>query len=158
MIEDALRNVTVLREAAGLETLVGELLDQRFQRHAVLQGQARQGADAVHQSANGGTFLGHGDEQFARLAVLEQADREVAFVTGDVEFVRDRRARFRQPPAQRLARLARAVAPSPASSSLMRFEQAVDIVGRNSLAAFAGSFGVERLASVSSRRGKWPRI
>ena len=66
-------DVRVLGEAGRLEALVGEFPDERLERHAVLQRQAGQRADAVHQTADGGTFLGHRDEQFARLAVLEQA-------------------------------------------------------------------------------------
>ena len=82
-----------------------ELADERIQRHAVLQGHAGECADAVHQAADGGTFLRHGDEELARLAVFEQADREVAFVARDVELVRERRPRIRQPTTERQARL-----------------------------------------------------
>ena len=40
--------------------------------------------------------LRHGDEQFARLSVLEQTDGEVTLVTRDVELVRERGARVRR--------------------------------------------------------------
>jgi hypothetical protein len=41
----------------------------------------------VHQPADGGALLGHGDEELAGLAVLVEADGEVALVAGDVELV-----------------------------------------------------------------------
>src|SRR5208282_2883411 len=44
----------------------------------------------VHQARDGGALLGHGDEDFARGAVLVHADGDVAFVAGDIEFVGDR--------------------------------------------------------------------
>ena len=59
-------------------------------------------AHGIHQAADGGAFLGHRDEQLARLAVLEQADGEVALVAGDVELVRERDARLRQAAANGL--------------------------------------------------------
>ena len=49
-------------EAGRLEALVCKFLYQRFQRHPVLQGHAGEGADAVHQTTDGRTFLGHRDE------------------------------------------------------------------------------------------------
>ena len=70
-----------------------------------MQRHAGQRADAVHQTADGGTFLGHGDEQFAGLAVFEQADGEITFMAGDIELVGDGRARVGQAAAQRLAGL-----------------------------------------------------
>ena len=80
-----------------------EFTDERVERHAVLPSEAGQGADAVHQTADGGTFFGHGDEQFAGLTVIEQSDCEITFMARDIEFVRDGRARIWQPTAQRLA-------------------------------------------------------
>ena len=44
-------------------------------------------ADGVHEAADGAAFLGHLDEEFAGLAVLEHADGDVAFVAGDLELV-----------------------------------------------------------------------
>ncbi len=46
---------------------------------------------------------GHGDEEFTRLAVLEQTDGEITFVAGDVEFVRERPWRVSVKRRQRLA-------------------------------------------------------
>ena len=42
----------------------------------------------------------HGDEQLPGLLVLEEADGEVAFMAGDVEFVGDRGPGVGQPAAQ----------------------------------------------------------
>ena len=98
-------DVGVLGEAGRLEAHVGEFSDQGLQGHAVLQRQAGQGADAVHQPADGGAFLGHGDEQLARLVVLEQADGEVTLVARDVELVSDGGAGVGEAAAQGLAGL-----------------------------------------------------
>src|ERR1035437_5022019 len=96
-------DLRVFGETARLKTLVRELAGERIQRHAVLKRHAGERADAVHQSADGRTFLRHCDEKFAGLAVLEQTDGEITFVAGDVEFVRERLARVGQTTAQRLA-------------------------------------------------------
>src|SRR5258707_318844 len=74
----------IFGEAGGFEALVCELANEGFEGHAVLEGHAGEGADAVHQAADGGTFFGHGDEKLAGLIVLEQADGEIAFVAGDL--------------------------------------------------------------------------
>ena len=131
-------NVRVLREAGRLEALMREFLYQRFKRHAILQRHAGQGADAIHQAANRGTFLRHGDEQFAGPAVLEQADREVAFVAGNVELVGDGGARFGQTPAQRRNHLR-----AQSGDFALQFLDAAGDIGL--VAAFAGFPGVERL-------------
>ena len=102
-MEEALRISGFLVKPEGSKRWWANLRDERFQRHAVLQRHAGQRADAVHQAADGGAFLGHGDEQFAGLAVLEQADGEVAFVAGDVELVGDGGAGVGQAAAQRFA-------------------------------------------------------
>ena len=65
-------------------------------------------ADGVHQAADGGAFLGHRDEQFAGLAVVEQADGEVAFVAGDIELVGDGRCGCRAGGGATAGRLGRA--------------------------------------------------
>ena len=59
--------------------------------------------EGVHQPADRGAFLGHGDEDLAGLAVLVQADRDVALVAGDRELVGDRRAARRAACARRRA-------------------------------------------------------
>ena len=78
--------------AAGLEAGVGEFFAQQFQRHAVLQRDGDGAGEAVHEAGDGGAFFRHGDEDFAGLAVGIEADGDVAFVSADVELVRDRHA------------------------------------------------------------------
>ena len=46
------------------------------------------------------------NEELARLAVLEEADRDVTFVTGDLELVRERHARVGHAMPDRLIDLA----------------------------------------------------
>ena len=134
----------IFGEAARLEPLMREFTDEGFQRHAVLQGNAGERADAVHQTADGRTFLGHRDEQFARLVVPKQSDRHVTFMAGNVEFVRDRRARVRETAAERLAGF-------DAQSGNFGFKfldagfQRGRIGGRSFATTLAGLFGVERL-------------
>ncbi len=53
-------------------------------------------SEAVHQAADRGAFLGHGDEELAGFAVGIEADGDVALVSADVEFVRDGGAFFLQ--------------------------------------------------------------
>src|SRR6266542_3021501 len=138
-------NLRVLGETGRLEPLVREFLHQRLQRHSVLQRHAGQRADAVHQTADGRAFLGHGDEQLARLAVPKQADGEITFVAGDVELVRDGRAGFRKTAAQGLDGLS-------AQPDNLFFEfleangQLLHLAG--ALAPFAGLTCVERLRTL----------
>ncbi len=90
----------VAGHAAGLEADVLEFSDQGFDGHAVLQADGDQRGDGVHQAADGGAFLGHADEDFAGLAVVVEADGDVAFVAGDVELVGDGVAGVGQAAAQ----------------------------------------------------------
>src|SRR5208337_4502059 len=85
-------DVLVMAPAAGLEAGVGELLAHQLERYAVLQGERRGAGKAVHEAADGRAFLGHGDEQLTRHAVLVEADGEVAFVSADAELVSDGQA------------------------------------------------------------------
>src|SRR6185437_3313895 len=62
----------------------------------VLQRQRDAGRKGVHQAGNRGAFLGHLDKDLARLSVGIEADGDVAFVSGDRELVRQRRALFGQ--------------------------------------------------------------
>ena len=71
-----------------LEPHVRELVDQRLQRHAVLQADRDRRAEGIHQAADGGTFLGHRDEQLAGAAFRIKPDVDVPFVSADVELVR----------------------------------------------------------------------
>ncbi len=82
-------DLLVAGPAGGLEAGVGEFLAEDLERHAVLQGERDGGGEGVHQAGDGGAFLGHLDEDFARLAVGVEADGDVALVAGDGEFVGD---------------------------------------------------------------------
>ena len=95
----------LLRPAAGLEAGVRELVAQQLQRHAVLQRDGDGAGKAVHQAADGGAFLGHGDEDLARLSVGIDAHGDVAFVSGDVELVGDGEALVGQAVADGARRL-----------------------------------------------------
>ncbi len=61
----------ILGEAGRFKALVGEFLDERFERDSILECHARERADAIHQSADGGAFLGHRDKQLTRLTIFE---------------------------------------------------------------------------------------
>src|SRR5437660_3681666 len=87
-------NVRILGKAAWLESLIGELLRERLERHAVLKRNRRQSADGVHQPTDGAAFLRHGNEQFARLTVFVQANRDVTFMSRNLEPMRQRHARI----------------------------------------------------------------
>ena len=90
------RDFGVAGHAAGFEADVLELADERFDRHAVLQADARR---AWRWCPSGRRWcepsLAMRDEDFAGLAVFVQADGDVALVAGDVELVRDRRGACR---------------------------------------------------------------
>ncbi len=89
-------DVLVAGPAGGLKARVRELLAQDFERHSVLQRERDGGGEGVHEAGDGGAFLGHLDEDFARLPVGVKADGDVALVSGDAEFVGKRRTLFRQ--------------------------------------------------------------
>ena len=63
----------------------------------MLQRQRGGAGKTVHEAGDGGAFLGHGDEDFARTAVAVEADGDVALVAADVEFVGDRHALVVEP-------------------------------------------------------------
>src|SRR6476659_9164414 len=88
-------NVRIFCEPARFEPLIREFLHQTLERHAVLKCNRSERADGVHQTADSAALLRHRDEELARLAVLVQADGDVAFVTGNLELVCQRRARVR---------------------------------------------------------------
>lgn len=95
------RDLGVLREAAGLEPRVGELVHQELQGDTVLEGERGHGGEGVHQTGDGGAFLGHGDEDLAGAAVLVLADGDVALVAADAELVGDRLALVGELPSHR---------------------------------------------------------
>lgn len=94
VVDDALgvRNVGVAGPAGGLEASVAELVDQGIERHTVLQGERRFGADDIHQTADGRPFLRHRDEEFTGRVVLEQTDGDIPLMSTDVELVGQRLA------------------------------------------------------------------
>jgi len=142
-------NFGVLGETARLVALMGKFADERVQRHAVLQGETGERSNAVHQTADGGTLLGHGDKQFTRLAVIEQADGQVTFVTGDVKFMGDGAARIIQPAAERLAGVTAQLGHF-GIEFLDAFFQTGRFTGRgrhNLVTALVSLFGVERLGT-----------
>src|ERR1700737_4553446 len=85
----------------GLEARVDEFIHQRLERHSVLQADGNGKREAVHEAGKCGTFLGHLDEDFARLAGLIHADSDVALVAADGKLVSDRGALARQLTAMR---------------------------------------------------------
>ena len=78
----------------------------------------------------------------------KQADGQVTFVAGDVEFVRDSRAGVGQAAAQAAGRLRPRSLAISASSSLMRASSAASAA--SFVAAFVGLFGVERLRTLGA--------
>ena len=68
--------------AGGLEAGVGEFLAEHLEGNAMLQGDGDGGGEGVHQAGDGGTLLGHLDEDFAGLAGGVEADGDVALVAG----------------------------------------------------------------------------
>ena len=82
-------DVGVAGPAGGLEAGVGELLAEDAERDAVLEGERDGGGKRVHEAGDGRAFLGHADEDFARLPVGVEADGDVALVSGDAELVGD---------------------------------------------------------------------
>ena len=107
VIGDARRmaNVRIFCEPARFEPLIREFFHQTLERHAVLKRNRSERADGVHQTADSAAFLRHRDEKLARLAILVQADGDIAFVSGDLELVCQRRARVRHAMAHGLIEL-----------------------------------------------------
>ena len=60
----------------------------------MLQRQRDCAGEAVHESGDGGAFLGHGDEDFAGVSARIEADGDVALVSAHVELVGDGHALF----------------------------------------------------------------
>ncbi len=91
IIDDRLSewDVRVLGHALGFEANVAELFDQGLERHAVLEAEGDEGAHAVHEAVDGGAGLGHLNEHFAGLTVVEFANGNIAFRPADAEFVRE---------------------------------------------------------------------
>ena len=95
-------DVGVVGHARGLEAHVGEHVDERLERHAVLQAVAHRDRERVHDPREGGALLRDLQEHLTRAAVFVLADRRVAVAVGDPERERLRVARARQLLAHRL--------------------------------------------------------
>ena len=90
VIGDARRvpDVGIFRESARLKALICKFLHQALQRNSILKRDGCQRADCVHQPADRAAFLRHRDKELARLAILIQTDRDVAFVSRNLKPVR----------------------------------------------------------------------
>ena len=159
VVDQALRerDVRVGRHAHRLEALVGELVDDALDRHAVLERQADGGAERIHQATDGGAFLRHGDEELARLAVVVEADDEVALMASDVELVRHGLAGVGQAAAHRTLHHAL----DDALDDALHFHHALDDGGDHRVVEALGvlfladvlggvALGAERLAELAS--------
>ena len=78
-----------------LKSRMLKLASQAIDGHSILEREAREYGDGVHETADGGALLGHFDEHFARLSVVVVTDGEVAFVATDGKLMRDRLPRGR---------------------------------------------------------------
>ena len=98
VVDDGLghRNLRVAGPAGGLEADVLELVHIGLEGDAVLEGDGDGQGEAVHHAGEGRAFLGHGDENLARLPVRVEPDGDVALVAGDGELVGDGLAGGRQ--------------------------------------------------------------
>ena len=62
----------------------------------MLQRQTKRAAETLNESRKRGTFLAHLDEDFARAAVVKEADGQVALMSCNAEFVGLTLTGFRQ--------------------------------------------------------------
>ena len=91
------REFGIVRESRRFKPHVAELIDERFQRHAILQRHRSQNRHCVHQPGDNRALLVHAEENFARLSIIVEADVDVTFVSTDAELVRDSISLVRQP-------------------------------------------------------------
>jgi len=98
VIDHALRdtNIGIRRVSHRLEAGVGEFVDQDLQGYAILQAQRDGRAEGIHDAADRAAFFRLRDEDLAGAAIFVQAHRDVAFVAGDVELMRDGLSRIGQ--------------------------------------------------------------
>ena len=87
VVDEARRepDVGIVGHARGLEAHVREHLDERLERHAVLQAVAHRDRERVHDAGEGRALLGDLEEHLAGTAVVVLADRHVAVAVGDPE-------------------------------------------------------------------------
>src|SRR5580692_10726379 len=83
-------DVGIASPPARLKPRMRELFAQQLQRHAMLQRNGRSQRKAIHQPRDRRSFLGHGDEQLARLPIRIEPDGDVTLMPSDIELVRDR--------------------------------------------------------------------
>ena len=104
VVDEARRepDVGVVGHARGLEAHVREHLDERLERHAVLEAVAHRDRERVHDAGERRALLRDLEEQLAGATVFVLADRHVAVAVGDPERERLGCARARQLLANRL--------------------------------------------------------
>src|SRR4051794_27836792 len=99
------RDLRVGGDPLRVEAHVAELLDERLERHAVLQRDRDRRRERVHHAAEGRALLADvGQEDLADRAVLVHAGGDVALMPADRELVRDRLALARHALARRADR------------------------------------------------------
>ncbi len=89
-------DIGIAGPAAGLEAHVLEFFAEQAQRYAMLERDRDGEGEAVHEAGDGRAFLGHLDEELARISAGIESDGDVALVASDVELVGDRHALFFQ--------------------------------------------------------------
>ena len=68
---------------------MGELFAEDLEGDAVLEGERDGRREGIHEAGDGGAFLGHADEDFARLPVGVEAYSDVALMAAEAELVGD---------------------------------------------------------------------
>jgi hypothetical protein len=71
----------------GSKRVCASLSQIHLQRYSALQSSGEDHRKGVHQALDGQAFLRHTDEDFTRLPVWIQANRDVAFMPGDLSLV-----------------------------------------------------------------------
>ena len=90
--------------AGRFEADVGELVDEHPERDSVLESERNGGGKGIHESGDGAAFLGHHQEDLARLSFVIHAHGDVTLVPADRELVGDGAALGRQLAAHRAER------------------------------------------------------
>ena len=81
-------DVGIVGHARWLEPHVGERLDERPQRHPVLEAVADRLRKGIHHARHRRALLRHGEEDLTGLAVVVLADRGETLAVGDAELER----------------------------------------------------------------------
>src|SRR5665811_78085 len=101
MIDCAIRTSLSSVMPAGCEAQAGELLDERLEGYAVLQGDRDGDREGVHHSRKGRALLAEPQEDLPEPVVGIRTGGEIAFRATDPERRRDRRPGLREPLAYR---------------------------------------------------------